>query len=74
MHYNPQWEQLVRELRACSGDHAEALDEMAAARLLSGQDSLPDDKDIEDRLSRSPILLDCVDLSRQALEDVEPSA
>jgi hypothetical protein len=71
---DPQWEQMVSELRACCNSPSEDLDEMAIARYLSGECSDKERKDIEQAIGRSPDLTDCVVLAREVLDDMEPAA
>jgi len=71
---DPKWEQLVLELRASSSNTRQDLDEVAAARYLSGGCSEAERQHLEEVLGDSPNLTEGVALARQVLTDMESAA
>lgn len=71
---DPQWEQLVLELRASCNNAPEDLDEIAVARYLSGECSEQERREIEQIIGQSSDLTDCVALAQEVLKEKEAAA
>ena len=71
---DPKWEQLVLELRASSVNTLQDLDEIAAARYLSGGCTEAEREQLQEILGDSPSLTEGIALARQVLTDMESAA
>ena len=69
-----KWEALVMEILASPGNRPQDLDEVAAARYLSGQCPDEERKHLQKTIAGCPSLTDNLALARQVLQDMEPAA